>query len=93
MCVLWLGFSSQKTSVGEGMIVLSDSYLLISLQHCTIPDNWYRFEHENLNAVPLPTLTQVWMPRGSKGGSGRALPLLKAGDEDYKRGQGYEKTD
>ena len=74
------------------MVVLRDSYLLISLQHCAILDDWYRFEHESLNAFLLPSLTHVWMPRGSKGGRGRTVPLHKPGEEGYKRDQCYDKT-
>lgn len=75
------------------MIVLSDSYLLVSLQHCAILDDWYRFEHESLDAFPLSSFTHVWMPRGSKGGNGRTVPLHKPRDEDYKRDQCYDKSD
>lgn len=74
------------------MIVLSDSYLLILLQRCAILDDWYRFQHESLNAFPLPSLTHVWMPRGSKGSNGMTLPLREPGDEDYKGDHCYDKT-
>ncbi len=75
------------------MILLSNSYLLISLQHGAILDDWYRFEHDSLNAFPLPRLTYVWMPGGSNGGNGRTLPLHTRGDEDYQRDQCYNNSD